>query len=473
MNVLVTGATGYIGGRLVPRLLQRGHNLRILVRDAHRVAGRPWAQNVDIVEGDLLQPATLAPALQDVQAAYYLVHSMDVGRAFAENDRAAAHNFADHAQHLHHVVYLGGLQPSSGHATTAHLRSRAETGEILRSRLPVTEFRAGPVIGSGSASFEMVRYLTERLPIMVAPKWILNPVQPIAIRSLLSYLVQALDHPPMGIVCIGSEPLSFKQMMLIYAQLRGLRRLIIPVPVLAPHLAALWVGLVTPIPNRLAVPLIEGVVEPLLVPDDKAARLFPDIVPIPYRQAVQLALSRMAEGQIETRWSGAMGASKPTQLGDWEGLIREKRSLPVNASTQRVFDILTSLGGERGWLVWNWAWRMRGLIDRVVGGPGHRRGRRDPHQLLVGETVDFWRVEVVDRPHLLRLRAEMKLPGQAWLQWETTDEHDNHCTLVQTAFFEPRGLPGVLYWCLLYPLHRLLFVRLIRAIAAESQRSAP
>jgi uncharacterized protein YbjT (DUF2867 family) len=471
MNVLVTGATGYVGGRLIPRLLERRHHVTVLVRDAQRVTDHPWAQHVRIIQGDLLEPQNLAPAFDNIDAAYYLVHSMAAGHDFAAIDRTAANNFADHAQHLRHVIYLGGLQPASGDAQTAHLRSRAEIGRILRQRLPTTEFQAGPIIGSGSASFEMVRYLTERLPIMITPRWVRNQVQPIAIRSLLTYLIEALPREPMGIVPIGGDPLSFKQMMLQYAHIRSLRRIIIPVPILAPRLAARWVGLVTPIPNKLAVPLIEGVVQPLLITDDKAARLFPDIRPIPYEQAVRLALARMQQGQVETRWSGALGSARTTQLHDWEGLIREQRSLPVSASPQQLFRIIASLGGDRGWLVWNWAWRLRGLIDRIVGGPGLRRGRRHPHQLLTGEAVDFWRVQQIDPPHLLRLRAEMKLPGHAWLQWEIRP-HNNHCLLSQTAFFEPHGLPGVIYWWALYPLHRLLFIRLLRAIAAHAQHPA-
>ena len=473
MHVLVTGATGYIGGRLVTRLLDAGHTVRVLVRDASRINGRPWAQRVEVVEGDVLQPATLPAAVSGVETAYYLVHSMSGRGDFAELDKQAAANFAEAGAHLKHVIYLGGLQPPVDHAVSAHLRSRAETGAVLRARLPVTELRAGPIIGSGSASFEMLRYLVERLPVMVTPRWVNNLVQPIAIRDILQYLVAALDRAPMGIVAVGAEPLSFMQMMRQYAQVRGLHRLIFTVPVLTPTLSARWVGLITPIPNRLAVPLIQGVIEPLLCPDDRARQLFPEIQPMNYRTAVQRALMRTHEQAVETRWSGALGGGAQHVLRDWEGMIQEVRVVPVDAPAEDVFAVVTSLGGDTGWLVWRWAWWLRGLMDKVIGGPGLRRGRRHPTALLPGEAVDFWRVETVQQPALLRLRAEMKVPGQAWLQWQIEKTGPSQSRLVQTALFEPRGLWGVLYWYVLYPLHRVIFTSMARAIGRRAeQRSA-
>ena len=303
VKILVTGATGYIGGRLVPVLLEAGHRVRVLVRDPERIVGRSWADAVEVVVGDLLRPETLAAACDGVDVAYYLVHAMYAGADFAERDRTAARNFVAAAQRVRHVIYLGGLLPA-GEVSSVHLTSRAEVGEILRSGLPTTEFRAGPIIGSGSASFEMVRYLTERLPAMVAPRWILNEVQPIAVRDILGYLLAALEREPAGVVDVGTAPLSFRQMMLEYAAARGLGRLIVPVPVLAPKLAALWVGLVTPIPNSLAVPLVQGIVQPVVASTDRARSLFPDVVPISYRRAVDLALERTEAGLVETRWSG-------------------------------------------------------------------------------------------------------------------------------------------------------------------------
>jgi uncharacterized protein YbjT (DUF2867 family) len=473
MRVLVTGATGYIGGRLVQRLLGQGLEVRVLVRNAERVRGRPWASRVHVVAGDVLDPASLGPALAGVDAAYYLIHSMHGGSDFAERDRFGAEAFAAAAAAagVGHVVYLGGLLPA-GDDVSAHLGSRAEVGEILRARVPATEFRAGPIIGSGSASFEMIRYLTERLPMMVAPRWILNDVQPVAVRDVLSYLVAALETGPLGVVEIGADRLSFLDTMRGYAAVRGLRRVIVPVPVLAPWLAARWVGLVTPIPNQLAVPLVEGILHPVVADTRRAERLFPGIRPIGYRESVGLALQRIEQREVPTRWSGSLGGGAPGyHLTDREGVIREVRSIHVPAAREQVFDTVSRLGGEEGWLVWEWAWEVRGLLDRLAGGPGLRRGRRDPGELLVGEAVDFWRVEASDPPHRLRLRAEMKVPGEAWLEWATLPEGDG-TRLVQTASFAPRGLGGMLYWYLLYPVHRAIFSALVGAVGQRASGAA-
>ena len=474
MNILVTGATGYIGGRLIPRLLERGHTVRILVRDPRRAAGRPWFPDVDVAEGDVLNPASLAAALAGIDAAYYLVHSMTAGADFAERDRQAAHHFVDAARGsaVRHVIYLGGLLPAVD-SVSQHLSSRAEVGAILRAGAPTTEFRAGPIIGSGSASFEMVRYLTERLPVMVAPKWILNEVQPIAVRDILAYLLAALDKEALGalgVVEVGMAPLTFKAMMETYAAVRGLRRVILPVPVLAPALAARWVGLVTPIPNSLAVPLVEGVVHPLYADLARSQALFPDIQPIAYRRAVELALTEVQGAAVETRWSGALGDYRTFEFTDEEGLFREVRSEYAGLPPEVVFSSFSRIGGERGWLAWEWAWELRGLLDRLVGGPGLRRGRRHPTELLPGEALDFWRVEAVEPPRLLRLRAEMKVPGKAWLQWEVIPEGVG-TRLVQTALFAPTGLFGMLYWYALYPMHGFIFSDLLHAIVADAARS--
>jgi len=476
MKVVVTGATGYIGGRLIPRLLEQGHEVRVLVRDGQRVQGRPWSEQVEVHEGDLLEPATLEGVAQGMDAAYYLVHSMSAGQDFEQRDRVAVRHFihaVDDADSVEHVIYLGGLLPEGGvESASSHLHSRAEVGRMLRDGLPATEFRAGPIIGSGSASFEMVRYLTERLPAMVAPKWILNTVQPIAVRDVMSYLLGALDTGPVGVVEIGGERLTFKQMMQVYAQLRGLKRWIVPVPVLAPRLAARWVGFVTPISNRLAVPLVEGVIQSLLVADDSARRQFPDIHPIPYREAVSYALDKTEQQTVETRFSDALGPSQSVALTDSEGMIREVRQRHVDLPPRAVFRGFTSLGGDTGWLVWGWAWRVRGVMDQLVGGPGLRRGRRDPQALLPGEALDFWRVEAVDPDRLLRLRAEMYVPGKAWLQFECVAEEGGGTRLTQTALFAPRGLPGVLYWYALYPVHRFIFTDMVNAVAKHAERFA-
>jgi uncharacterized protein YbjT (DUF2867 family) len=466
LKVLVTGATGYIGGRLIPRLLEAGHEVRAMARNPERLQSRKWATEVEVVRGDLLSADTLPPALDGCQSAFYLVHSMGSGSGFESRDRQAAQNFVRAARELEHVVYLGGLLPEG--AASDHLRSRAETGEVLSAGLPMTEFRAGPIIGSGSASFEMVRYLTERLPIMIAPRWILNPVQPVAIRNVLAYLLAALDRGPSGIVDIGADRLTFREMMLEYARVRGERRVIIPVPVLAPTLAALWVGLVTPIPNSLAVPLVRGIVEPVLADTTKASELFPDIHPITYSEAVQLALTRIEERMVETRWSTASGAPPLYRLEDREGLIRETQAVRTDLSPELLYRTFTGLGGERGWLTWHWAWEVRGFLDQIFGGPGLRRGRRDPDEIEVGEALDFWRVEALEPNHLLRLRAEMKVPGRAWLQFEAVPD-GKETVLVQTALFEPRGLLGLLYWYLLYPIHWFIFRSMVRAVATRAR----
>jgi uncharacterized protein YbjT (DUF2867 family) len=471
MRILVTGATGYIGGRLVPLLVEGGHQVRVLVRDPGRIAGRDWAGRVELAVGDVEDPGSLRAACRDADAAYYLVHLMGSGRDFPERDRAAAHNIVAAAAGIGRVIYLGGLVPA-GERISPHLASRAEVGEILRAGLPTLEFRAGPVIGSGSASFEMVRYLTERLPAMIAPRWILNQVQPIAVRDVLSYLMLSLERGEPGVYSIGGEPLSFKAMMEEFARARGLRRLIVPVPVLAPKLAALWVGLVTPIPNRLAVPLIEGVVHPVVADTSAARGTYPEVEPMPYPEAVRRALRTVEAGGVETRWSGALGGSPHVELAEVEGLIRESRRTWTPASCESVYRVLSSLGGDRGWLFWNWAWRLRGTLDRLTGGPGLRRGRRDPETLLPGDAVDFWRVEAADPPRLLRLRAEMNLPGQAWLQWEVEAENGG-ARLVQSALFAPKGLSGTLYWKALYPAHKIIFSGMVRRVAREATRPRP
>jgi uncharacterized protein YbjT (DUF2867 family) len=427
---------------------------------------------VEVHRGSLEDPEALRRALEGVEAAYYLVHAMLSEKDFQKAEERQAEAFVRAAREagLQHVIYLGGLLPK-GVRLSSHLTSRARVGEILRAHLPTTEFRAGPIVGSGSASFEMVRYLTERLPVMVAPRWVLNPVSPIAVRDVLAYLLLALEKGPQGVVEVGAEPLTFKAMMETYARLRGLRRAILPVPVLAPRLAALWVGLVTPIPNRLAVPLVEGILHPLVADTTRARALFPEVNPIAYERAVALALERLALGKVETHWSGAL-FGPGYLLEDREGMIREVRTLRVEAPPEAVFRVLASLGGDRGWLVWGWAWWLRGLLDRLLGGPGLRRGRRHPTELLPGEAVDFWRVEVLEPARLLRLRAEMRLPGEAWLEWCLAPE-DEGCRLIQTAYFAPRGLSGFLYWWLLYPFHRLIFSDLVGAVRREVLRIRP
>jgi uncharacterized protein YbjT (DUF2867 family) len=380
MHILVTGATGYVGGRLIPRLIELGHRVSILVRNPSHVEGRPWHQYVDVIQGDLLSNASIRIP-ETVAIAYYLVHSMAGNADFQQADILAASRFTEILPPGTHVIYLGGIRPE-GDCISKHLESRIEVGAILAHKHPTTEFRAGPIIGSGSASFEMVRNLTERLPIMIAPKWVNNRVRPIAIRDMLSYLIAAAEVRPKGTVDVGATPLTFLDMMTQWAELRKLRRLIIPVPVLAPKIAARWVGWVTPIPNRIAIPLVQGMLTSIIGDTNEAARLFPNIRPMPYRDAISLAQQRMAQHFIETRWSGSMGSQPAFVLEEREGIIHETRIIRTQASAQQVFDVFITAGGDRGWFAWNWAWTIRGVLDRWLGGPGLRRGRRHPSEVF-------------------------------------------------------------------------------------------
>lgn len=482
--ILVTGATGYVGGRLVPGLLAAGHRVRVLARDPGRLQGRSWAghANVEIVRGDALAPASLDPAMAGVTCAYYLIHSMQrtAGAAgdFHERDLAAARNFGTAARHagVQRLVYLGGLGAPDADLSH-HLRSRHETGNALREAgVPLTEFRAAVIVGSGSASFEMIRHLTERLPAMICPRWVYTRVQPIAIDNVLDYLVAAVETPASTgqVVEIGgADVLTYGDMMLGYARVRGLRRWLVPVPVLTPRLSSYWVHWVTPIPAEIARPLVEGLRNEVIVRDDTARRLFPDIHTLDYHTAVARALDELNAHHVESSWSDALATSQrdvaPFVFTAQDGMLIERRQQHVAASPAAVFHAFTRIGGTWGWPSFDWLWRIRGGLDRAIGGVGFRRGRRDENVLRPGDTVDFWRVEAVEPDHLLRLRAEMKVPGRAWLQFEAKPQDDGGTLLVQTAFFAPKGLSGLLYWYALYPLHGLIFSRMIQALARRSQ----
>jgi uncharacterized protein YbjT (DUF2867 family) len=475
---LVTGATGYVGGRLVPRLLAAGRKVRVLARDPARVAGRPWAGEVSIVQGDVHDPASLGPALDGVEVAYYLVHSMGDHAAFADRDREAARAFgqAARAAGVRRIVYLGGLGASDA-GLSDHLRSRQETGDALRSAgVPVTELRAAVIVGSGSISFEMIRWLVERLPVMICPRWVFQRIQPIAIHDVLSYLVLAPQVPEAANAVVeigGADVLTYREMMLGYARKRGLRRYLLPVPVLTPRLSSHWVRWMTPVPASIALPLVEGLRNEVIVRDDSARRLFPGIHPLSYAEALDRALERLERGEVETAWSDSLSSS-PRDVPDVkltvvEGMIIERRAIQVDLPPEPLFRAFTGLGGERGWLYMDWAWEIRGVLDQLVGGPGFRRGRRDPDHLRPGDALDFWRVEAVEPGRLLRLRAEMKVPGRAWLEFEALPG-DGGTTLSQTAFFAPRGLAGHLYWYLLYPVHAAIFRNLVRRVADRGRR---
>jgi uncharacterized protein YbjT (DUF2867 family) len=475
--ILVTGATGYVGGRLVPRLLEAGHRVRCLVRDPGRLQGRSWLEQVELIQGDMLRPESLVEAMRDVGVVYYLVHSMGGGSDFRERDVTAARNCSEAARQsgVERIIYLGGLGDSNADLSP-HLRSRQETGEVLREAgVPVTEFRAAVIVGSGSLSFEMIRYLTERLPVMICPKWVFTRIQPIAIRNVLDYLVATLDCPDSvgrTIEIGGRDVLTYAGMMTGYAKARGLKRRLLAVPVLTPRLSSYWVHLVTPIPANIAQPLIKGLGNEVIVREDTAPKLFPEIRPLDYDTAVRLALEKLEMHGVETAWTDALTSSQgertPVALISSEGMIIERRQRVVAKSTGAVYRSFAQLGGRRGWLYLDWTWQLRGMVDRLCGGVGMRRGRRDPEDLRSGDSLDFWRVETVDPGRLVRLRAEMKVPGRAWLEFEARPEPDGNTLLLQTAFFEPKGLFGLLYWYALYPIHSLIFSGLIRRIGERA-----
>jgi len=477
--LLVTGATGYIGGRLVPRLLEAGYDVCCLVRDPARLHGRAWAQAVLMYEGNVLRPETLNDLPTGIDAAYYLIHSLHRGQEYAQNDIIAASNFAAAARRagVGRIIYLGQLgQPKAG--ASPYMRSRQATGEALRtSGIPVTEFRAGVIVGSGSITFEMIRYLTEHWPVLLCPLWAYTFGQPIAVRDVLSYLIAALKQPDSNNQIIeigGPEQLTYAEMLLGYAVERGLARWMVPVPLTTPRLSAYWTRLVTPIPVAVALPLIEEMISNAVVTNPLAADLFPEIHPISYHRAVRLAIERIDTRRVETSWSDALVSSlgetagKPVTLTVSEGLFIERRTLKVKASPHACYQAFTSLGGDVGWLHLHWAWALRGWFDEIIGGVGLRRGRRPSHEVFVGDVIDFWRVEALEWDRLIRLRAEMRLPGRAWLEFQVEPLPDGQSLLSQTAFFEPKGIIGFLYWYVLYIIHAFIFSGMIRKIGEHA-----
>lgn len=473
--VLLTGATGYVGGRLLKKLEALGVTTRCLARRPEHLQSK-IGPGVEITAGDVMDRQSLAAACAGVHTAYYLVHSMGSAGSFEDQDRLGAQNFAQAARTagVQRIVYLGGLGDEQ-EALSPHLRSRIEVGEILRaSGVPVIEFRASIILGSGSLSFELIRSLVERLPVMITPRWVRVPAQPIAINDVLSYLIAALDLPLSGSRTYeigGADKVTYADLMKEYARQRGLKRWLIPVPVLTPYLSSLWLGLVTPVFARIGRKLIESIRHPTIVRDPAAQTQF-SIHPVGVRQAVADALRNEDQELAQTRWSDALSSSGAEK--NWFGVqfgprLVDSRTVSVEASAAEAFAPVTRIGGNEGWYCANWLWRLRGTLDLLVGGVGLRRGRRDPEGLRVGDTVGCWRVEALEPDRLLRLAAEMKLPGRAWLEFEVTASQGKS-TIRQTAIFDPVGLLGRAYWYAVYPLHLYVFAGMLRRIAHDVGR---
>ncbi|WP_351236868.1 SDR family oxidoreductase [Streptomyces sp. NPDC002133] len=487
LHCLVTGASGYIGGRLVPELLKVGHRVRCLARNPRKLRDHPWAGRAQVVEGDVTDAGSVAEALRGIDVAYYLVHALGTGSGFEETDRRAAGTFAEqaHAAGVRRIVYLGGLTPRGipQRSLSPHLRSRAEVGQIfLDALVPATVLRAAVVIGSGSASFEMLRYLTERLPVMVTPSWVHTRTQPIGVRDVLRYLVGSATMPDdvdRAFDIGGPDVLTYQEMMRRYASVAQLRkRLIVPLPMLTPRLSSHWVGLVTPVPASLARPLTESLRHEVVCREHDIARYVPDSSeePLPFDTALALALRRVREAQVATRWSSAALAGAPSDPlptdPDWAGgsLYQDERKLTVEAPREALWKVIEGIGGDNGWYSFPLAWAVRGWLDRFVGGVGLRRGRRDAQHLRVGDSLDFWRVEEIEPGHLLRLRAEMRLPGMAWLEMYAEQDDEGRTRYRQRALFHPRGLFGHAYWWSVSPFHAMVFGGMARNITQAAAK---
>ncbi len=484
--VLVTGVTGYIGGRLVPVLLKAGYRVRAMARHPERLRDRDWLSDVEVVEADASEPEQLRQALDGVDVAYYLIHALGSGDRFEARDRHTARQFgvAARAMGVRRIVYLGGLYPDD-ERLSPHLESRKEVGEILlASGVPTTVLRAAVIIGSGSASFEMLRYLTERLPVMITPKWLNNRIQPIAVRDVLHYLLGSASMPAevsRGFDIGGPDVLTYREMMQAYARAAGLSpRRIRTVPLLTPSLSSHWVGLITPVPSDLAKPLVGSLIHEVVCKESQIAAYVPDPVDglTGLARALELALARVKSLDVATSWSSASTAGAPSDPlpgdPDWAGgaLFRDERETVVHADRQRLWRVIEGIGGDTGWYSWRLGWWVRGAADRAVGGPGLRRGRRNPARLSVGDPLDWWRVEEIEDQHLLRLRAEMRLPGLAWLELIADTDADGRTIFRQRALFHPQGLAGYLYWALVLPFHGLVFGAMQRNIARTAESSA-
>ncbi|GAA1724304.1 SDR family oxidoreductase [Isoptericola hypogeus] len=482
---LVTGATGYIGGRLVPELLAAGYAVRVMARHPERLAARDWVDDVEVVTADATSRDDLRRALDGVDVAYYLIHALGSGPEFADQDRRTARGFAVAAREAgaRRVVYLGGLYPE-GERLSPHLASRREVGEILLDGgVPTVVLRAAVILGSGSASFEMMRYLTERLPAMVAPRWIDNRIQPVAVRDVLRYLVGAAGLPAdvsRAFDIGGPDVLTYREMMQRYASVAGLPpRIIRAVPVLTPRLASLWVGLVTPVPPGIARPLVGSLVHEVVAKEGDVKAYVPDPPEglLGFDRAVALALARIRDLDVRTSWTSASTRGAPSdplpEDPDWAGgsLQVDDRSRTVDATEKALWSVIEGIGGAHGWYSWRLGWMARGVMDRLFGGPGLRRGRRDPHRLAPGDALDWWRVEAIVPGRMLRLRAEMRLPGLAWLELSVEGDDGGGTRFRQRAIFYPRGLLGQAYWWAISPFHGVVFGGMQRNIARAAEAS--
>lgn len=486
-RVLVTGASGYVGSRLVTMLLGQGVLVRVLVRDLAKIVGQPWYSKVEVAVGSATNYAEIYEALKDVHTAFYLLHSIGAGPRFDEVEKKMALTFgqAAHDSGVSQIIYLGGIVSSGGNKASQHLASRANTGTCLASfEVPVLQLRAGIIIGSGSASFEMIRHMTHRLPVMVTPKWVSNRTQPIAIRDVLYYLTQAeqLPEPLSGIYDIGGPNIfTYGNLMKEFAKVAKLRRrIIIKVPFLSVWLSSLWIGLVTPVPVALARPLVGSLVNESVV--DQSQSISQIIPPppsglLPVERAFELAISKVEHHEVESRWSDANSFMPPWQKTQsdpaWAGEAEyhDEQTTYTKASLTSLWQSIEEIGGDRGWYGADGLWWLRGLLDRLLGGVGLRRGRRDPLYLRQGESLDFWRVESLRANHELTLYAEMILPGKAWLQFTVDEvEHEGETVrrLNQRASFQPKGIGGHLYWGMVLPFHRLIFPKMAKNILKEA-----
>lgn len=477
--ILVTGATGYIASRLIPQLLDRGYRVRCLVRQSLQLKTRAWFPYVEVVHGDVMKPSTLAPALEGVHTAYYLIHNMSSGHGYTSLELDGAQNFVSAAERagVGQIIYLGGLADPK-RKISSHMRSRIDTGESLRKgKIPVTEFRAGVIVGPGSISFEMIRFMTELLPVILGPNWLQNMSQPIAVQNVIDYLLCALDNlAGQGQVFEigGPDKMSYAQLMLTYGRLRGLWRKNVTIPGIPLWFMALGVEWMTPVPASIARPLVDGMRSDSLVQDETARQIFPNVNLIGYEEAVKSALEQLHPNRLAPAW---MNCDQPVKFMKHEGFFIHHRCTPVNAPPEKVFQVISAMGGKNGWFFANWLWTLRGWLDRLIGGPGMRGSpllegrvpdRVEGSGVRVGDYVDFYRIEALEKKRLLRLHSELKAPGEGWMEWRVEIE-DGVTRLSQTGFFAPHGFWGFAYWFLLSPVHRLVFRGLIKAIARQAE----